>query len=53
MTYDKYTWLIDGKVSVTSSLTITPGMHTLQILLEKSGKEVSRKATTFQVNEPD
>ena len=47
--HEKSYWIIDGIASQETSLQITPGSHTVELVLEKEGVELERRKSTFRV----
>ena len=49
--YDSAYWIHDGVRSEETSMSIQIGKHTIEIILEKNGKEIERKKSSYTVTE--
>ena len=51
LSYDTFYWNSDGKKISGSFLSLVPGKHSVEIVLEKEGKTIDRISSTYTVKE--
>ncbi len=49
--HERSYWIIDGIMSKESSFQITPGSHTIEVILDREGREFMRQKSVFRVQE--